>query len=69
MEERRRSKVIHRFFDERSCLELAFGALERAARRWRRVAITQLEQRQLQLLRQELEPDLPHNSHTRTLAA
>jgi putative transposase len=32
-EQRRRTKVIPRFFDERSCLKLAFAALERAARR------------------------------------
>jgi transposase-like protein len=56
-EERRRTKVIPRFFDERSCLKLAFAALERTARRWRCVKITELEHRQLALLRQELQPD------------
>jgi len=56
-EERRRTKVIPRFFDERSCLKLAFAALERAARRWQKVTITELEQRQLALLRKELQPD------------
>ena len=58
-EEQRRTKVIPRFFDERSCLKLAFGALERAARRWQRVRITELEHRQLDLLRRELWPDPP----------
>jgi putative transposase len=65
VEERRRTKVIPRFFTERSCLKLAFGALERAARRWQRVTITELEQRQLELLRKDLEPDPPPGS-TRT---
>jgi len=56
-EQRRRTKVIPRFFDERSCLKLAYAALQRAAERWQKVMITELEQRQLELLRQELQPD------------
>ncbi len=56
-EERRRTKVIPRFFDERSCLKLAFAALARAALRWQRIRITEPEHRQLNLLRQELQPD------------
>ncbi|MCD5401229.1 hypothetical protein LR013_01345 [candidate division NPL-UPA2 bacterium] len=31
-EEKRRSKVLPRFFDERSCLKLAFATLIRALR-------------------------------------
>jgi len=70
VEERRRTKVIPRFFTERSCLKLAFGALERASRRWQRVTITELEQRQLEMLRKELEPDPPPGTkRTDTLAA
>lgn len=57
VEERRRTKVIPRFFDERSCLKLAYAALQRAADRWQKVTITELEQRQLELLRQELQLD------------
>ena len=57
VEERRRTKVIPRFFDERSCLKLAYAALQRAAERWQRVAITELEQRQLELLRQQPPPE------------
>jgi len=69
-EERRRTKVIPRFFDERSCLKLAFAALERAARRWQKVTITELEQRQLALLRNELQLDpTPTGRHTTKLAA
>ena len=68
-EERRRTKVIPRFFDERSCLKLAFAALERAARRWQKVTITELEQRQLALLRQELQPDPTPSDRHHKLAA
>ena len=68
-EERRRTKVIPRFFDERSCLKLAFAALERAARRWQKVTITELEQRQLALLRQELQADPTPTDRHHKLAA
>jgi len=69
-EQCRRIKVIPRFFAERSCPKLAYAALQRAARRWQRVRITELadqpgspnwitepEQRQLEPLRQQLQPD------------
>ena len=56
-EERRRTKVIPRFFDERSCLKLAFAALDRAARGWQRIHISEAEQRQLAALRRELGLD------------
>ncbi len=70
VEERRRTKVIPHFFTERSCLKLAFAALDRASRRWQRVTITELEQRQLEMLRKDLEPDLPpETKRTDTLAA
>jgi len=53
-EQRRRTKVIPRFFDERSCLKLAFAALDRAARGWQRIHISESEQRQVAALRREL---------------
>jgi putative transposase len=56
-EQRRRTKVIPRFFHERSCLKLAFAAVQRAAKRWQRVRITELERQQLELLRSQLQPD------------
>jgi putative transposase len=61
-EERRRSKVLPRFFTEKSCVKLVFATLIRA-RRWQRIAITPLEQRQLQLLDEEcgLAPAQPIN--------
>ncbi len=59
LEERRRTKIIPRFFDERSCLKLVFATLQRASQRWQRIRITELEQKQLDVLRQHLglEPD------------
>lgn len=36
-EEKRRTKVIPRFLNEKSCLKLAFGILIRASEKWRRV--------------------------------
>ena len=58
-EQRRRTKVIPRFFNERSCLKLAFAALERAARAWQRIHISESEHRQLAELRRELGLDPP----------
>jgi len=52
-EERRRSKVLPRFFTEKSCLKLVFATLIRAAQRWQRIVITPLELAQLQLLYEE----------------
>ena len=54
LEERRRTKVIPRFFTERSCLQLAFASLWRASQRWQGVKMSSLERQQLKLLRREL---------------
>ena len=48
VEERRRSKVIPRFFDEKSCLKLVFATLWRAGQRWRKVTFTAMEKKQLE---------------------
>ena len=48
VEERRRSKVIPHFFDERSCLKLVFATLWRASQRWRGVRFTEMEKKQLE---------------------
>ncbi len=48
VEQRRRTKVIPHFFDERSCLKLVFASLWRASQRWRGVRFTELEQKQLE---------------------
>lgn len=54
---RRRTKVIPRFFDEKSCLKLAYAELLRAGQRSRRVRMSEIELRQLQLLRRELSAE------------
>lgn len=53
-EEKRRSKVIPRFFDEKSGLKLAFASLIRASQRWNKLRITFDEQVQLLELRHTL---------------
>jgi len=54
LEERRRSKVLARFFDEKSCLKLAFGSLMRASQGWRRIPMSFEEQLELIELRNRL---------------
>jgi len=53
LEERRRTKVIPRFFTEKSCLKLVFATLWRASLRWQGVRMTEVEQEQLAQLRQQ----------------
>jgi putative transposase len=62
---RRRTKVIPRFFDEKSCLKLAFAELVRAGQRSRRVRMSEIEIRQLQMLRRELTEERSHPSTPR----
>src|SRR5436190_5685639 len=47
VEERRRLKIIPKAFGERAVLKLMFGALIRAAERWRSVKVTEFERRQM----------------------
>ncbi|BAS29186.1 IS256 family transposase [Limnochorda pilosa] len=58
-EERRRTKVLPRFWTEHSALKLVFATLQRATKRWQRVRITELERKQIAALRRELglDPD------------
>lgn len=58
-EERRRTKVIPRFTDERSAMKLVFATLIRVSDRWCRVAVSDLERAQLRQLRRELGVDPP----------
>ncbi len=58
-EERRRTKIIPRFTDERSAMKLVFAVLIRCSARWSRVSITDIERHQLKLLRAELGIDPP----------
>lgn len=58
-EERRRTKVIPRFWTEHSALKLIFGTLDRASRRWQRITITEDDLKHVDRLRQELGLDGP----------
>ena len=58
-EERRRSKVIPRFGDEKSAMKLVFATLMRVSDRWNRVSVSEIERQQLRLLRQQLGIDPP----------
>lgn len=60
-EERRRTKVIPGFWTEQSCLKLVFSVLLRAGRRWQRVSMADMELKQIDTLRKELE--LNGNDH------
>lgn len=53
-EEKRRSKVIPRFFDEKSALKLAFATLWRTSQRWRKVRFSEIEQKHVLELRKKL---------------
>ena len=55
VEERRRLKIIPNTFGEKPVLKLMFGAMIRAAERWRAIRITDFERRQMTLVRQELD--------------
>lgn len=55
VEERRRLKIIPNVFGERPVLKLMFGAMIRAAERWRAIRITDFERRQMAAVRQELD--------------
>jgi putative transposase len=58
-EERRRTKVIPRLMSEKATMKLVFATMIRAAERWSRVSINDLERHQLKLLRAELGLDPP----------
>lgn len=58
-EEKRRTKIIPRFFDEKSCLKLVFSTLIRVSQRWQRIRVTSFELAQIDRLRRELGLLLP----------
>jgi len=64
VEERRRTKVIGRFGDEHAAMKLVFATMIRAAERWCRVSIIDVERHQLKLLRADLGIDPPPASNT-----
>ena len=54
-EKRRCTKVIPHAFGECAVLKLMYGALIRAAERWRGLRVTEFELRQLKVIREELD--------------
>ena len=58
VEERRRLKIIPNAFGEKAVLKLMFGAMIRAAERWRAIRVSELERRQMCAVFR-LSPDLP----------
>ena len=56
-EERWRLKIVPNGFGEKPVLKLMFGALIRAAERWRGLLFTEFELRQLVALRKELDEE------------
>lgn len=61
-EQRRRTKTIPRFWDEKSCLKLSFAALMQASERWQNVGMGDVEVAMLKQLRRELKLDSPAQS-------
>ena len=55
VEERRRLKIIPNAFGENAVLKLMFGAMIRAAERWRAIRVGKLERRQMRAVREELD--------------
>ena len=58
VEERRRLKIIPNAFGEKAVLKLMFGAMIRAAERWRAIRVSELECRQMRAVFR-LSPNLP----------
>ena len=54
VEERRRLKIIPNAFGEKAVLKLMFGAMIRAAERWRAIRVSELERRQMRASREEI---------------
>jgi len=57
VEERRRLKIIPNAFGEKPVLKLMYGAMIRAAERWRAIRITDFERRQMAAVRRELDQE------------
>jgi putative transposase len=68
LEERRRLKIIPNAFGEKAVLKLMYGAMIRAAERWRGLPVTDFERRQLDAVKAELDAQY-HTSIDRPNAA
>jgi len=66
LEQRRRTKTIPRFWDEKSCLKLSFAVLMQASERWQNVGMGDVEVAMLKQLRRELGLESPVNEERGT---
>jgi transposase-like protein len=66
VEERRRLKIIPNAFGERPVLKLMFGAMTRAAERWRSIRFTEFERRQINAVKQQLDAEYDAANNTRS---
>src|SRR5215472_13577618 len=69
VEERRRLKIIPNAFGEHAVLKLMFGAMTRAAERWRSVKVTDFERRQMAAIRKELDDEYETQVGTRMMSS
>jgi transposase-like protein len=51
VEQKRRTKIIPRFFDEKSCLKLVYATMVRVSQKWRRVKMAEYDLSVLRNLR------------------
>jgi len=58
-EQRRRTKTIPRFWDEKSCLKLVFATLMQTSERWQNVRMSDVEVAMLKQLRRQLGLESP----------
>jgi putative transposase len=58
-EQRRRTKTIPRFWDEKSCLKLVFATLMQTSERWQNVRMSNVEVAMLRQLRRQLGLESP----------
>jgi len=66
-EQRRRTKVIPRFWDEKSCLKLVFASLMQTSERWQNVRMSDVEVAMLTQLRRELGLEPPATREGRSV--
>lgn len=64
LEERRRLKIIPNAWGERPVLKLMFGAMTRAAERWRSIRFTDFERRQIAAARSDLDAEYEASNTT-----
>lgn len=64
-EERRRTKVIPRFFNEKSCLKLVFATLWRASSRWQKICLTAIDLQEIDELRKRLKITMKSRDYLR----